>query len=424
MPTQVQSFPADVAAPCDRRNDDETSQPAATDTSLTRWLRAAGALSAAVAVSACSFLQPNPVTAGSDLNTAPAVTPTAADYDSVPAIAADAERNNTAPVAPLAAKPTRAKRVAPKQGGGYFQNDGPGLSPPPEIDATPDPIPRREALATWANRPYTILGKHYIPERDIKPFTQRGVASWYGRKFHGHKTAIGERYDMYGMTAAHPTLPLPSYARVTNVKTGQSVIVRVNDRGPFLNNRVIDLSYTAASKLGYVDAGHTEVTVEQIALNDTDAPNEAVQLATAAPGLRSITPTNPSSSPPRLEALRASAKLPNSVKGSLQSGLTEASAIAESTAGTNDGPAVPVAAAHYVQMAAFSNLENASWALAYHEEHLNIAGTAFVLHEEAGWYKLRAGPYASREHASLARQKIAELTGYSPIIALRSSPQR
>ena len=98
----------------------------------------------------------------------------------------------------------------------------------------------------------------------LEPFRERGMASWYGRRYHGQPTASGEPYDMYAMTAAHPTLPIPSYARVTNVANGRSVVVRVNDRGPFLQNRVIDLSYTAAAKLGYVEAGSAEVEVDLI----------------------------------------------------------------------------------------------------------------------------------------------------------------
>ncbi len=98
----------------------------------------------------------------------------------------------------------------------------------------------------------------------MQPFRQSGVASWYGKRYHGSKTSNGETYDMYAMTAAHPTLPIPSYARVTNVKSGKSVVVRINDRGPFHAARVIDLSYVAAYKLGYIQAGAAQVEVESI----------------------------------------------------------------------------------------------------------------------------------------------------------------
>ncbi len=115
-----------------------------------------------------------------------------------------------------------------------------------------------------ASRPYTVMGKRYYPMSGDEEFTQVGIASWYGKQFHGKKTAIGERYNMFAMTAAHPTMELPSYARVTNLKNGLSVIVRVNDRGPFLGGRAIDMSYAAAVKLGYHKAGTTRVKIERI----------------------------------------------------------------------------------------------------------------------------------------------------------------
>ena len=108
------------------------------------------------------------------------------------------------------------------------------------------------------------MGKRYYPMSGDHTYSQTGVASWYGKQFHGRKTAIGERYDMFAMTAAHPTMELPSYARVTNLSNGKSVIVRVNDRGPFLGDRIIDMSYAAAVKLGYHKAGTARVKVERI----------------------------------------------------------------------------------------------------------------------------------------------------------------
>ena len=108
------------------------------------------------------------------------------------------------------------------------------------------------------------VGKSFTPMTALQPFRQRGVASWYGKRYHGQKTSSGEVYDMYAMTAAHPTLPIPSYARVTHAGNGKSVVVRINDRGPFHAGRVIDLSYVAAYKLGFVQAGSAEVVVESI----------------------------------------------------------------------------------------------------------------------------------------------------------------
>jgi rare lipoprotein A len=148
--------------------------------------------------------------------------------------------------------------------GGYYKDDGPGEKIPSNLDSIADATPRAEPLHKWANRPYQAMGKGYTPLTSVQPFKQRGLASWYGKKFHGQKTSSGELYDMYKMTAAHPTLPIPSYVRVTRVSTGKSVVVRVNDRGPFHSNRIIDLSYVAAYKLGYVQSGSAEVTIEAI----------------------------------------------------------------------------------------------------------------------------------------------------------------
>lgn len=170
-------------------------------------------------------------------------------------------------IAGCSSKPTRttpASAAEYPRSGGYYQDDGPGRNPPANFDQIPDATPRREPLHRFANRPYTVLGRDYVPSTELKPYRERGTASWYGRKFHQQKTSIGETYDMYAMTAAHPTLPLPSYARVTNLANGKSVVVRVNDRGPFLHERIIDLSYAAAQKLGYANQGGARVEVESL----------------------------------------------------------------------------------------------------------------------------------------------------------------
>ena len=148
--------------------------------------------------------------------------------------------------------------------GGYYKDDGPHERPPANLDRIADAVPRSEPLHKFANRPYKALGKEYVPMTSLQPFRQRGLASWYGKRYHGQKTSSGEVYDMYAMSAAHPTLPIPSYARVTNVANGKSVVVRINDRGPFRAERIIDLSYVAAHKLGFIQAGQARVEVEAI----------------------------------------------------------------------------------------------------------------------------------------------------------------
>jgi len=173
---------------------------------------------------------------------------------------------------PRDAPPTPSS--APSKGA-YYKDDGPGASPPPDLAAIPDAVPLREPLHRYANRPYQVFGKDYVPATSPAPFRQAGVASWYGRRYHGAPTSSGERYDMYAMTAAHPTLPIPSYVRVTNPANGRSVVVRVNDRGPFHSDRIIDLSYTAAWKLGYVEAGSARVEVESVLPGTPEPVQEA-----------------------------------------------------------------------------------------------------------------------------------------------------
>lgn len=148
--------------------------------------------------------------------------------------------------------------------GGYYLDDGPPARPPGDLDRIADAVPRVELLHKYANRPYTALGRDYVPMTSVQPFRQRGTASWYGKRYHGQKTSSGEVYDMYAMTAAHPTLPIPSYARVTSLANGRSVVVRINDRGPFRSARIIDVSYVAAHKLGFIQAGQAQVEVEAI----------------------------------------------------------------------------------------------------------------------------------------------------------------
>jgi rare lipoprotein A len=199
--------------------------------------------------------------------------------------------------------PLRSPGASSSASSRYYKDDGPGDNPPANLDAIPDASPKREPLNQFANRPYTVLGRDYVPATELKPYRERGIASWYGRKFHGQKTSIGETYDMYAMTAAHPTLPLPSYARVTSVATGKSVIVRVNDRGPFLHDRIIDLSYAAAYRIGIAQKGSGEVIVESV------VPGAPV-IATALPPVAAAQAepmVQPAPPPPRTEGAAAPA---------------------------------------------------------------------------------------------------------------------
>ena len=185
---------------------------------------------------------------------------------SVPEPAGQAEQSS-----PQARPPSK-----PQAKGGYYKDDGPGDTPPPNLAQIPDATPTQEPLHRAANRPYVVFGRYYEPLAALQPFKQRGIGSWYGRRYHGQKTSIGEVYDMYAMTAAHPTLPIPSYVRVTNLSNARSVIVRINDRGPFHSERIIDLSYAAAYKLGYVESGSAQVEIESVLPDEAgDKPAQA-----------------------------------------------------------------------------------------------------------------------------------------------------
>jgi len=141
-------------------------------------------------------------------------------------------------------------KAPPTRPGGYYLDDGPGAKPPANLDSIPDAVPRVEPIQPGTARPYVVMGRSYAPMTSLAPYKASGIATWYGRRYHGKQTSSGEAYDMYAMTAAHTTLPIPSYARVTNLKNGKSVVVRINDRGPFVEGRIIDLWFptTAAAR--------------------------------------------------------------------------------------------------------------------------------------------------------------------------------
>lgn len=155
-----------------------------------------------------------------------------------------------------------------KSKGAYYLDDGPEEVIPENLSSIPNAMPKKEPLNKFSNRPYKVFGKTYYPMTSLKPYTATGYATWYGKKYHGNKTSIGEVYDMYKMTAAHKTLPLPCYVKVTNLKNDKTVIVRVNDRGPFVKDRVIDLSYAAANRLEIIEKGSELVKVELIDLDE------------------------------------------------------------------------------------------------------------------------------------------------------------
>jgi rare lipoprotein A len=239
------------------------------------------------------------------------------------------------------------------------------VTPPPVSGAVPDAIPRLEPLARKGNPPfYVVFGKRYYVLSSSVGYWERGVASWYGPGFHKVLTSTGERYDMYGMTAAHKTLPLPAYVRVTNLQNGRSVVVRVNDRGPFVGNRIIDLSYSAAAKLGMLRNGTAMVDVRTI---DPSVPPPVITASSGAPAAAAP------------NAVAASAAVPSAVTPA------DSSAAAAGAAATSS--------ALFVQAGAFSDPANA--------EHLaeklrgHSYGKVFVREDQiAGrrMYRVRIGP--------------------------------
>jgi len=285
--------------------------------------------------------------------------------------------------------------------GGYLEGDGPGANAPANIDAIPDAVPKIEPLHRYANRAYNALGKTYTPLTVTGIFKQRGIASWYGKKFNGERTSSGEIYDMYAMTAAHPTLPLPSYARVTNLANQKSVIVRINDRGPFINDRIIDLSYTAAHKLGITGNGSAKVEVESI------TPNVSVNTIAA-----STVQSQP---------------LENSAAASLVTAPAVAtSAVIAAPVAAAPVVAPPVASASpassdtgvYLQLGAFKTQEAAETYLAKMRSELSDNGKQLKLSTKDGLVRVHIGPYANQSEARSSAESMEEKLGFKPMVNL------
>jgi rare lipoprotein A len=185
--------------------------------------------------------------------------------------------------------PARSDDTSRSQSRRYAQNDDSApRAPLPDVSKIPEPVPKAEPRSVYGNKsPYEVLGKTYTVRPNAVGYVERGIASWYGNKFHGYTTSNFEKYDMYAYSAAHKTLPLPSYARVTNLENGASVIVRINDRGPFAENRIIDLSYVAAVKLGIWQKGTGLVEVRAI---DPEHPDRNAAVPRPPPASTSTAP--------------------------------------------------------------------------------------------------------------------------------------
>ena len=265
---------------------------------------------------------------------------------------------------------TPAKKGDAATSGKYYLDDGPPESTPDNLGSVADAVPRDEPFHKFANRPYTVFGHTYVPVVNKERTVQRGIASWYGKKFHGQKTASGEVYDMFAMTAAHPTFPIPSFARVTNVKNGRYVVVRINDRGPFHSNRIIDLSYAAAVRIGIASAGSGLVEVERV--------YEATPAAATVDRTPAPTPA-----------------------------LVETAVVTQEPGGM------------WLQLGAFSSRESAdafrdkmARDLAWNNEPLQVQ-------TRDGMHRVRMGPYRSRDEAGAIADKVRDSLGFSPSLVGR-----
>lgn len=254
--------------------------------------------------------------------------------------------------------------------GGYYLDDGPGDNAPANLATIPDPIPRGEPLARGPARPYSAMGRAYVPMTALGPYQARGIASWYGRRYHGKATSSGETYDMYAMTAAHTVLPIPSYARVTSVATGKSVVVRINDRGPFHADRIIDLSYVAAWKLGLVGGGSGPVEVEAI-----------------IPGADAV-PTRPAA-------------------------VAVAPVVLTVEAPASGGTSI------YLQLGAFGGREAADDFLRKMRVELDGIEVSPIIHARDNVFRVQSGPYADRAGAQQAAARIEQRLGFKPFVTAR-----
>lgn len=251
----------------------------------------------------------------------------------------------------------------------YAMDQDTGPSEGFDASNIPDAIPRYELRTKAGNKsPYTILGETYYVLESIAGFKQKGIASWYGKKFHGHKTSNGEIYSMYGMTAAHKTLPIPSYVRVTNLDNGRIVVVRVNDRGPFHEGRVIDLSYAAAQKLGYAGRGTANVELAVISI-EGDASSTMVETAPKQP--------------------------------------------------------LPAGHGYYVQVGAYSNPDSANKVKNLLEKWVTgqVSVTASV-ESQVTIHRVRVGPFSSKVDAEKLHDNLRQRNFGSPIILIRPVPEK
>lgn len=330
--------------------------------------------------------------------------------------------------------------------------DGGPSQPPADLAQLQDAVPRVEPVRASGGtaKPYTVLGRSYAPITDDRPFREAGLASWYGTKFHAQSTASGEPYDMYAMTAAHKTLPLPSYVRVRNPANGREAIVRVNDRGPFHDGRIIDLSYAAAYKLDLL-RGVAPVEIERLTNDEIRAgtwqrnaspdslfavaprplPEQPAVAAGEAAGSGNVAvpgamvvpavATSPvlAAAQPEVVALPALAPLPPAAAPSPPSAVSpSAPSAASPAASVSDAGEMP-SAGFWVQLGAFSQAGGASGLRDQAAHGLPALGPQLKVFNERGLYRVQAGPFASRDAARDTAEQLRASLQLSPMVLER-----
>ena len=321
----------------------------------------------------------------------------------------------------------------PRGGASRGGRDGPGSNPPANLAQVPDAEPRLEPPRSGGpNKPYEVFGRTYTPLAGDAALTERGLASWYGRKFHGRPTSSGEPYDMYAMTAAHKTMPIPSYARVRNPANGREVIVRINDRGPFHAGRVIDLSYTAALKLGVLNAVAPveveRITQEAIRTGAWRSGSDGRALAAAPPPAATIasttTPVIPA--PPTVSAPEVPAGSITAVAITPSAGAPGDAVTADTSAAPDDdvprAPPRPIAMAapgFWLQLGAFREREGALDFQRKVERELDWLAPSLAVFTDRDLHRLQAGPYRTRADASGDADRLRAELQLVPLIVER-----
>jgi rare lipoprotein A len=318
--------------------------------------------------------------------------------------------------------------------------DGAPSDAPPNLAALPDAVPQIEPIKPGGpNKPYVVLGQAYAPVAADVSWKEKGVASWYGTKFHGRRTASGEMFSMYGLTAAHRTLPIPSYARVRNVNTGKEIIVRVNDRGPFHSSRVMDLSYAAAVKLGIASLGSAQVEIERLTFDEirTGAWKRGTVMDADTAVAVSVPLSSPSSSPPASEPAGEDPILMAAAKGvspadPIQIGELSAappasgpqvvSTAVPAAAPVKEGQSrayTPFAKGFWVQLAALGKREGVDSLQQRVASEMGSLTPLLAVFHEPPYFKLQVGPYGSRSEAMAAAQQAKEAMQLAPMVVER-----